>query len=376
MKSIFRLNFMIAVILAFAVCSSLLGCNQSPLDPDRSYLGNPIVKLVISPEDATMITGQYRQYAVNAVDANGKYSQVRVNWSCTYGKINSDGEYTAPDQPGYGLITAKYQSITATTQVYVVTSGDIVKFYLVPESGEIEVGRSVLFTCMAQNAGGEFIRTNAAWSCDNGNITNFGYYSAPGSPMSAAITARQGKWEATAHVQVTTHTPASVVIFPQTAEVAARGTQQFTATVYDRYGNLLDSLKKNVVWSTTYGTMDSDGVYICPDIPGAAIVMASVFNTTGRAYVNTTSSSTARSLAISPPNAIVAMGNSVRFTARAYDQNGNEVALPGNVVWTTNNGNITTDGLFSATAPVAAGVTTVTAYSGFLSAQVTVIVTN
>jgi len=376
MKSSFKLNFIIIGLFTIVFYTSLLGCNQSEIDPGRSTIGNPTVGLIISPLDAHVLTGQFKQFAVNAVDLNGKYSAVTANWSTTIGTISSKGEFAAPEQPGYGLITAKYQDIAATTQIYVDTSSDIVKFSIVPESGEIEVRKSVLFTAVALNAAGEFIRVNPSWSCDNGNITNFGYYSAPGSPMSARVTARQGKWEASAHLQVTTHIPHSVVVTPQTAEVLANKTQQFRATVYDAYGNLLDSAKKNVIWSTTYGTMDSDGVYISPAIPSAAVVIATVYNASGRAYVNSTSASTARSIVISPPNAVVAMGGSVRFTAQAYDSTGNAVALPGAVTWSANNGYISSDGLYSAVGSVYAGVTTITAVSGSLMAQVTVIVSN
>lgn len=351
--------------------AALLGCNQSPIDPDRDTIGNPTVALVISPRDSKVLTGDYKQFAVNAVDLEGKYTKVDASWSTTNGRITDKGEYVAPEAPGYALVTAKYNNVVASTQIFIESSNEIKNFYILPESGEIEVGRSVQFTCKAQNAGGDFLAVNPSWSCDVGNITNTGYYSAPGSPMYARIKAQHGRLEATANVSVYTSTPYNVVVTPQTAEVLANQTRKFSAMAYDRFGNILAF--KDFKWSTTYGFISRDGEYQSPATPGVAQVYAIAGGVTGVAYVNSAPGSTATRVDISPPNAVVLIGNSVQFTATAYDSAGNIVALPAPVLWTTDNGSVSANGLYTA-YPAVRGIANVSVTAGSFTKSIVLLI--
>ncbi|HNY12097.1 MAG TPA: Ig-like domain-containing protein [Candidatus Wallbacteria bacterium] len=350
---------------------SILGCNQSAIDPDRDTIGNPYVGLLIAPQDAHVITGEYKQFAVNAVDLNGKYTKVDAQWSASWGHITDKGEFVAPDTPGYALITAKFGTVVATTQIYVDSGNEISKFFLVPESGEIEVGRSIQFTCHAQNPGGDFLFVNPSWSCDNGNVTNTGFYSAPGSPMSATIKAQFGRLEALANLNVVPGAPHSVTISPQTAEVQASGTQQFMAKAYDKFGNLLSF--KDFKWSTTYGDISDDGIYQGPASPGVAKIYATAGSASGIAYVNSTAGATAVSIDISPSSAVVSIGGLVQFTATAYDSSGLQVALPSNVTWAVDNGSVTSGGIYMA-YPAKAGIANLSATAGSLSKKIVILV--
>jgi len=350
---------------------TILGCNQSPIDPDRNTIGNPYVGLLIAPQDAHVLTGEYKQFAVNAVDLNGKYTKVDAQWSASWGHITAKGEFVAPETPGYALVTAKYGTIVATTQIFVDSSNEIKSFFLVPGSGEIEVGRSVQFTCRAQNSGGDFLFVNPSWSCDNGNVTNTGFYSAPGSPMAATVKAQFGRLEAIANLSVVTNTPYAVTVSPQTAEVQANMTQQFTAKAYDKFGNLLNY--KDFKWSTTYGYISRDGLYQGPANPGVAQVFAIAGTATGTAYINSAPGSTAVAIDISPANAVVTIGQSVQFTAIAYDVNGLQVPLPADVMWTVDNGSVTNYGLYTA-YPAVQGIANLSATAGSFSKKIVILV--
>jgi len=350
---------------------SILGCNQSAIDPDRNTIGNPYVGLLIAPQDARVMTGEYKQFAVNAVDLNGKYTKVDAQWSSSWGRITAKGEFVAPETPGYALVTAKFGTVVATTQIFVDSSNEIKNFYLVPGSGEIEVGRSVQFTCRAQNAGGDFLFVNPSWSCDNGNITNTGFYSAPGSPMNATVKAQFGRLEAVANLSVGAGVPYAVTVSPQTAEVQANMTQQFYAKAYDKFGNLLNY--KDFKWSTTYGYISRDGLYQSPASPGVAQVFAIAGTATGTGYVNSAPGSTAVAIDISPPNAVITVGQSVQFTALAYDSNGMQVALPANVMWTVDNGTVTNYGLYTA-YPAAQGIANLSATAGSFSKKIVILI--
>ena len=348
------------------------GCTQPEIDPGRNEIGNPCVALVIEPKDSKVITGSYKQFAVNAIDLEGKYTKVQPVWSATYGRITKEGEYVAPEEPGYSIITAKYGTISASTQIYIESSNEIKNFFIIPESGEVEVGRSVQLICHAQNAAGDFIPVLASWSADIGNITNTGYFSAPGSPTTARIKAQLGRLEAYSNMAIISVRPRSIYVTPSVATVAANASQNFTAIVYDAYGNVLSP--KNIVWSTTYGKITQQGVYTCPEIPAAAQIMARVENVHGSAYVNTSSGATAVSIDISPANAVIRLGQSRQFTAAAYDANGVQVALPAPASWSAVNGTVNSTGLFTA-SPSSPGLATLRVYSATLTKEITLLIT-
>ncbi|HPG57328.1 MAG TPA: hypothetical protein PKW98_05890 [Candidatus Wallbacteria bacterium] len=373
-SGVFKTNraifFMLA--LAFLILAVNAGCTQPEIDSGRNTIGNPTVALVIEPKDARVITGSYKQFAANAVDLEGKYTKVKPVWSATYGRITADGEYVAPEAPGYSVITAKFGTVAASTQIYIDSSNEIKNFFIIPESGEIEVGRSIQLVCRAQNAGGDFMQVLPSWDSDIGNITNTGYFSAPGSPTTAKITARFGRLEAYSNITVISVRPRSISITPNQVTLAAGESQKFYPIVYDGYGNVMSP--KNIVWSTTYGKISSDGVYTCPDTPAAAQVIARIENVHGFAYVNSSSGSTAVRIDISPANAVLRIGESRQFTVSAYDVNDNLVALPAAATWSAINGTVTSNGVFTA-YPASAGLATLKAFSGTLSKEITLLIT-
>jgi len=361
-------------LLAFAL-SLAAGCTKSAIDNETEYadIGNPYVALVIEPKDAKMITGTYKQFAVNAVDLDGKYTKVAaVVWSTTYGHITAKGEFVAPEEPGYAVVTAKFANLAVSTQVYIESSNQIKEYFVVPESGEVEVGRSAQLVFRARNAAGEFLPVLASWSADIGNITNTGYYSAPGSPTMAKITARVGRLEAYSYLSIISVRPDSIAVSPLTATVAAGASQQFTAIAYDERGNAVSP--KGIIWTTTYGQITSDGLYTSPASPAAALVMAHIGNVYAVGYINSAAGATATSLDISPVNAVMRVGESRQFTVIAYDSNGIQVALPTVATWSAVNGSVNSTGLFTA-YPASPGLATLKVFSGTLSKEITLLIT-
>jgi hypothetical protein len=68
--------------------------------------------------------------------------------------------------------------------------------------------------------------------------------------------------------------------------VVVGGTQQFTATGYDQYGNVMGI---NPVWSTnSCGTIDTGGLFTAPIVVGQCIVTATDTAVSGTATVNVT----------------------------------------------------------------------------------------
>jgi hypothetical protein len=83
----------------------------------------------------------------------------------------------------------------------------------------------------------------------------------------------------------------SVSVTPGTATVAPNGTQQFSATALDQFGNALASQPK-VTWSAsgTGGTVGSTGLFKAAAAPGSAVVKAAAGSVFGTATVTVATS--------------------------------------------------------------------------------------
>src|SRR5207253_1780080 len=167
---------------------------------------------------------------------------------------------------------------------------------------------------------------------------------------------------------------------PTSATVAARGTQQFTATVQNT-GNTAVTWQVNGVTggNATVGTISSSGLYTAPASPATVAVTAvSQADTTKSASAQVTiTAPTAVSVTIAPTSATVAAGGTQQFTATiAHTSN---TALPDALpILTGGNatvGTISSSGLY--TAPASPATVAVTAVSQAdttksASAQVTI----
>jgi hypothetical protein len=75
-----------------------------------------------------------------------------------------------------------------------------------------------------------------------------------------------------------------IIVTPNSAGVVVGGTQQFTATGYDQYGNVTGI---NPAWSTnSCGTINGDGLFTGPTVAGQCTVTATDTAVSGSATVN------------------------------------------------------------------------------------------
>lgn len=229
--------------------------------------------------------------------------------------------------------------------------------------------------------------TSVSWMVDNvaggnattGTIDSSGHYKAPSASGNHTVTAvSMTDTSKSGSAQVTVTSIFSVTMAPPSATVAARATQQFTATISPT-PNL------GVNWSVdgvaggnaAAGTIDSNGLYTAPATSGKHTVTATSKD-------DPASSASAQvtvpaGISITPANARVAVNASQQFMVTPTDTS----VLP--VTWSVDGqagggsamGTISTSGLYTASA--SAGTHTVSAASTAnnavsATAQVTVVV--
>jgi hypothetical protein len=154
----------------------------------------------------------------------------------------------------------------------------------------------------ATNAGGPW--TSNSLTIPQGQTTSPSFYYQDKSAGSATLTARASG--ITSASQTETVNPAvlhSIAVSPTTATVTVGGTQQFTASGQDQYGNSVDV--STASWGTTApGTLSpssgSSTVFTAGTVGGTGSVTAAIGSTYGSASVTVTDLSAPSSLTASP----------------------------------------------------------------------------
>jgi hypothetical protein len=159
---------------------------------------------------------------------------------------------------------------------------------------------------------------------------------------------------------------AIVSITPASLTLRVAATEAFAATARDAAGNALTG--RTVLWRSSrpeIASIDAAGVATAVS-PGTATVSATVDGQVGSAAV--TVIAPVASIQITPPSAILVVGERIALSATMRDANGT-VLTERVVTWTSGNplvATVSTDGVVTA---VSAGTTSVTATAEGISAQ-------
>lgn len=182
-----------------------------------------------------------------------------------------------------------------------------------------------------------------------------------------SLTASYAGVTGTATVTIHPGAPASLAVTPDPVDVQAGGTQTFTATAYDAYGNV--NATPTVTWTTNAGAITSGGVLTAQTTTATGLgVTATSGSLADTATVNVVPGPVDR-VVLSPTSATVVVGRTQAFTATAYDAY-NNVVTGATITWSATRGAVDAGGLY--TAPSTTGADTVTATAGGKSASATV----
>ncbi len=176
----------------------------------------------------------------------------------------------------------------------------------------------------------------------------------------------------------------SITVTPTSALVQVNLSQQFTATGYDQFGNLM-SPQPAFTWSVSGGgTISSSGLFVAGSTPGGPYtVTASSGGVNGTANVTVTSASPDFLISVSPTSQSISRGSTATFTVTVMPLNGfnGQVTLSlsgqptGSVVTFTPNPATTTSTLTVQTksnTPKRGYTLTIFGVSGSLSASASV----
>ncbi len=333
-----------------------------------------LTTVTVTPSSANVIAGGTQTYTATGYDQFGTVlaSQPTFTWSVSGGgTINSAGLFTAGTTAGGPFtVTASSGGKSGTASVTVTATTTVGTITVSPSSANVVAQGTQTYTATAKDQFGNTMspQPTITWTVSGGGtINSAGLFTAgttAGGPFT--VTATSGAKSGTASVTVTaTTTLGSIVVSPSSANVVAQGTQTYTASAKDQFGNTM-SPQPTMTWTVSGGgTINSAGLFTAGTTAGGPFTVTATSGAkSGTASVTVTATTTLGSIVVTPSSATVLFAGTKQYTASAKDQFGNTLAVQPTFTWTVSGGGtINATGLFTA-GSVAGGPFAVTASSG------------
>lgn len=228
-----------------------------------------------------------------------------------------------------------------------------------PSTPTIAVNDTVTFEATVRNQfGDQMTGVEIAWTSDNetvGTVDDTGLFTAH-AEGTADVTATAGGVSGSATVTVNAEEPVatSIEVVPTAVTLEIDGTEQFSATILDLFGNVMTGVA--VAWASsneTVGTVSESGVFTAL-AGGTATITATAGGVSGSATVTVNAKEPVgpvlTRITVTPPTVTLGVGDIQRFIVTAYDQE-DIVISAGEVAWASSDdtvGTIDANGLFTA----------------------------
>ena len=268
-------------------------------------------------------------------------------------------------------------SISDTADV-TVTAGSATGIKVTPATASVQVKGSTTFTAEGTDACGNTATISPAptWTVSSttiGSISAAGVFTAgcTAGTHTGAVTAQSGTLTGKADVTITKGALDKLTISPQNVTIPAGGTQTFTAQGADSCGN---ALAASASWSVVAGggTITSAGVFTAGSQAGTFVdtVQAASGGVSAKTSVTVTAGNVAK-IVVTPNPGKVGVGQTISFSAQAYDTGNNPVAA--SFTWSAaTGGTIDSAGKFTAGTTSGTFTDAVVATAGGVSGKATV----
>ncbi len=342
-----------------------------------------ITNVTVDPDTAEVEVGETQQFTAT-VTGTGDYYNRSVVWTVSGSSnagtfISSNGVLTVAADEKAKTLTVKATAVgnsykSATAKVTVTQPATITGVTVIPATATVEAGKTRQFTAEVEGTGN--FSDKVTWSVEGNEsekttIEN-GFLTVAANETATTLTVTatangDGITSGTAKVTVTQPaTITGVTVEPNTANVEAGKTQQFTATVRGT-GDVSEEVTWSVEGSKSAGTtISATGLLTVADGETAKTLTVTATakgdgTTSGTATVTVTQPATITGVTVTPATATVEAGKTQRFTATVIGT-GN---VSKEVTWTVSGSNagttISENGLLTVAAGETAATLTVTA---------------
>jgi hypothetical protein len=307
-----------------------------------------LTAVTVSPVSVSLNENETDLFSATALDQFGAAmaTQPAFTWSSNgVGSVDGSGVYTAPGPDGAGtaVVTASAGPISGSASVTVTNAAPTVAAPASASPSPV-TGTTTALSVLGGDDGGEPNLTYT-WATtgtppapvsfsDNGDNsakeTTATFSKAGNYAFQVTISDEEGL-STTSSVAVTvTPSLSSISVAPGAVILNQAQSQQFTATGYDQFGQLLAS-QPAVAWavSSGAGSVTAGGLYTAPPISGAVVVTASSGSVSGNASV-TVIDSGHPGIVVSPTSGLVTSqgGATTSFTVSLSSQPLADVAVP------------------------------------------------
>jgi len=246
----------------------------------------------VAPETADLEVGAQLRFTATVTDADGvTIDNPDLTWGSSnpaFATVDGEGEVTGV-YPGTARIVVSFNGVAAEAVVTVgeATEPVITRVEVTPAAAEIQgVGETTQLTAEAFDADDDPVAdADFIWETsdrDVATVDEAGLVTAVAAGE-ATITAYAGAVNGTAAIEVTVEArvATSIIVTPGTATASRGETEQFTATVYDQFGDVMPGIE--VAWTSRHpclASVDADGLATAIS-GGSATIVASAGGLTG-----------------------------------------------------------------------------------------------
>ncbi|WP_420441702.1 Ig-like domain-containing protein [Candidatus Palauibacter sp.] len=354
------------VVAALAGLAGAAACGDGATDPPAP---DPLRPATVTVTPATVqfrALGATAQLAAEVRDQNGQtMAGAGVTWLSSapaVASVSSTGQVTAAGN-GTATITANAGSASGTSMVTVAQEVSVVA--VSPAADTLVAGDTLRLSAVAVDANDHAIEgvefayassdTLVAVVDDAGLVTGISEGQTEVTAAAAGVTGR-------AELTVEAPAPTTVAVTPDAVALTALGeTMQLSAEVRDQAGRVMEDIQLS--WSstdTTVAAVDSTGL-VTAVARGTTTVAATAGEASGEAVVTVMQS--VGSVVVSPPADTVALGDTLRLVAEAFDRNGHAVE-GAEFGWSSSNGSVARVDDSGLVTGLADGTATITAMAG------------
>jgi Bacterial Ig-like domain (group 1)/IPT/TIG domain len=311
-----------------------------------SIVAGPLAQLAVAPSAISLATSTTQTFAASGADVYGNpVTPISVTWSAnpSAGSINNAGLFTSGVTAGIfpGAVVVD-GAITGTASVTVVATPVISSVSPITlTAGQSETltitGTNLTSTTLAQlgnltltlvisgNQATAIVPSNTITVAGNVTLTLINV----GAPATTTL------------LSVLPGPLGQITVSPNPATVTLGGSQAFSATGKDAFGNVITGL--TFTWGISgAGQIDAAGNYTASTVAGLFNVLASRSNITGSAIVNVLAGPSAFIAMTATPAVLVSNGvSTTTVVAAVTDSFGNAVGAGRLVTFSTSSGVIT-----------------------------------
>ncbi|MCK4266757.1 MAG: hypothetical protein KAX31_05705, partial [Thermoplasmata archaeon] len=229
--------------------------------------------IIVTPNPVILTVGDTQAFTAVAYDVyNNVIPTAVITWSTSVGLINSTGFFTAQTTPGFGTVNATNGSVSGLAVVSVVV-GTLDHIIVTPDPANVIAGQVQIFTATGYDVYSNVIPGLVfTWDTDVGTVDPSGLFIAQITPGTGVVNATNGSMTGSAVVNVIAGQLDHITVTPDPANLVVGTTQQFVATAYDVFNNVIPGVE--FIWATDVGSINTTGFFTAPTVSTSGQVVA------------------------------------------------------------------------------------------------------